>query len=58
MENYAIDLLEKELKIIEKCLTDFDEKNYPLAKEDRDLKAKQLKKAIILLNDEKLNNLF
>lgn len=49
MYDYAIEILEKEKQLIENCLTEFDEINYPLAKEERELKLKQLRRALIQL---------
>lgn len=44
--NYAIEILEKEASILKKCLTEWQSKNYPDAKKDRDNRLKHLNAAI------------
>jgi hypothetical protein len=49
MENYATQVLEKELQLIEKCMSDFELSQYKDAKIDRQNKINELKQAIIKL---------
>jgi len=46
MKNYAIELLEKEIYLIEKCLNEWELNKYPEAKTERELKLSQLKFAL------------
>lgn len=43
---YAIEILEKEKQILEKCLSEWDCKNYPEAKKEREERLKSINKAI------------
>ncbi len=47
--NYAIETLEKEKALIEKALSDWETKNYPQAKEQREKRLNELNEAIITL---------
>lgn len=49
IDNYAIEVIEKEIIIIEKCLNEWEETQYPEAKKERELKLKQLNNALIKL---------
>jgi hypothetical protein len=51
---YAIEILEKEKFILEKCLSEWDDKNYPDARKERNEKYKNLQKAIEYLKSNKL----
>jgi hypothetical protein len=53
-EYYPINILEKEKELLEKCLTEWESKEYPEAKKERERKLKEINKAIEELN--KLNN--
>ena len=57
MKNYAIELLEKEIYLIQKCLDEWELNKYPEAKIERELKLKDLKFAItaILLKSNELH---
>jgi len=46
MENYAIQVLEKEIYLLEKCLTDWEEQHYREARKERIKKLDELKQAI------------
>lgn len=46
MNNYAIEILEKEIVLLEKCLSEWDCLNYPDAKKDRENKLKDLKNGL------------
>ncbi|CAB4147674.1 hypothetical protein UFOVP516_40 [uncultured Caudovirales phage] len=46
MDNYAIQVLEKEIYLIEKCLSDWELTQYKEAKIERELKLNQLKTAL------------
>ena len=48
--NYAIETLEKEKALIEKALTEWETKQYPEAKKQREKRLEQLEDAIDLLN--------
>ena len=55
LETYeAINVLNREKELLEKCLTEWESKEYPEAKKERERKLKEINKAIELLN--KLNN--
>lgn len=43
---YAIELLEKEKQILEKCLSEWDIKQYPEARKEREDRLKSINKAI------------
>lgn len=47
--NYAIETLEKEKALIEKALTEWETKQYPEAKKQREKRLKELDNAIITL---------
>jgi len=47
---YVIELLEKERRIIEQCLTEWDMQQYPEAKKEREIRLKELNQAINLIN--------
>ena len=49
VENYAIQILEKEIYLIEKCLSDWELNKYPEIKKERELKLSQLKFAMIAI---------
>jgi len=46
MENYAIQVLEKEISIIEKCLSEWELSKYREARIEREIKLNQLKQAV------------
>lgn len=48
---YAIEILEKEKAILEKCLSEWDEREYPEAKKEREKRLKDINKAIEKLNE-------
>lgn len=52
--NYVISLLEKEIKILNQCLSEWDCEQYPEAKKQREIKLKQMQKALSILNTEDL----
>ena len=43
---YAIEILEKEMLLLEKCLTKWEKESYPAARKERNDKYKNLRKAI------------
>lgn len=47
--SYAIEILEKDKNILEKCLSEWESTKYPEAKKERQLKLDSLNKAINLL---------
>lgn len=47
--NYAINLLEREIHILEKCLNEWESENHPEAKKDREIKLNQLREAVLKL---------
>jgi|GWRWMinimDraft_5_1066013.scaffolds.fasta_scaffold68365_1 hypothetical protein len=49
MDNYAIQILEKEINLLEKCLSDWELNKYPEVKKERELKLSQLKFAMIAI---------
>ena len=49
MENYAIEVLEKEIYLIEKCLSEWELSKYREARIERERKLNQLKKAVLEL---------
>ena len=59
MKNYAIELLEREIYLIEKCLDEWELNKYPEAKTERELRLKDLKFAVtaILLKLNQLHHL-
>lgn len=48
--NYAIEILEKEKLLIEKALTNWETKEYPEAKKQREKRLNELNEAIEKLN--------
>jgi hypothetical protein len=50
MQNYAIQVLERELELIEKCMSEFELSQYRDARIDRIKKIDELKQAIRELN--------
>jgi hypothetical protein len=46
MENYAIQVLEKEIYLLKKCLTDWEEHNYNEARKERIKKLNELEQAV------------
>jgi len=52
--SYAIEVLEEERKLLEKCLSKWDEENYPEARKERNEKLKNLVKAIEYLKSNKI----
>jgi len=52
--SYAIEVLEKETAILEKCLSKWQEENYPEARKERNSRLKDLVKAIEFLKLNKL----
>ena len=51
---YAIEVLEKEMFLFEKCLSDWETLKYPEAKKERNDKYKNLVKAIEYLKSNKI----
>lgn len=51
--NYAIEIIEKEIGILKKCLNEWESYEYPEAKKEREKKLKQLNDAFKKLNQEK-----
>lgn len=47
--NYAVQLIEKEINILEKCLNEWETNQYPEAKQEREKRLKELKEALILI---------
>jgi hypothetical protein len=58
MKNYAIELLEREIYLIEKCLSEWELNKYTESKTERELKLKDLRFAVtaILLKLNELHN--
>ena len=52
---YAIEVLEKEIHLIERCLSDLGWDNYPEAKKERDERLKGLIKAVKQLKSNSNN---
>ena len=52
--NYAIEILEKEMQLLEKCLSKWDEENYPEARKERNDRLRNLVKAIEYLKSNKI----
>ena len=50
---YVISLLEKDKYILKKCLTEWESKEYPIAKKEREDKLTEINKAINILKDYK-----
>ena len=46
MGNYAIQVLEKEIFLIEKCISEWELNKYPEARIEREIKLNELKQAI------------
>ena len=51
---YAIEILEKEMLLLEKCLTKWEAEKYPEARKERNEKYKSLVKAIEYLKSNKI----
>ena len=51
--NYSIQILEREKHILEKCLNEWETKEYQEAKKERENKLKDINDSIIKLNDAK-----
>lgn len=49
--DYVINLLEKEKHLLEKCLTEWECTEFPLAKKEREERLEQVNKAIEILNN-------
>ena len=49
---YVIELLEKERRTIEQCLTEWDMQQYPEARKEREIRLKELNQAINLINNK------
>jgi hypothetical protein len=49
--NYAIEILEKEKQILKNCLSEWQSKNYPEAKAERENRLKNLEKAILIIKN-------
>ena len=50
---YVLNILEKEKDILIKCLNEWESKEYPLAKQDRDDKLNQINAVINLIKKQK-----
>ena len=48
--NYAVQLIEKEINILEKCLNEWETNQYPEAKQEREKRLKELKEALNKIN--------
>jgi len=48
---YVINLLEKDKAILEKCLNEWESKEYPIAKKEREDKLTKINKAINILRN-------
>ncbi len=51
---YAIEILEKEMLLLEKCLTKWEEESYPAARKERNDKYRNLMKAIEYLKSDRI----
>ena len=51
---YAIEILEKEMLLLEKCLSKWEAESYPEARKERNEKYKNLVKAIEYLKSNKI----
>ena len=51
MMEYVINLLEKDKAILEKCLTEWESEEYPIAKKEREDKLTEINKAINILTN-------
>ena len=49
MMEYVINLLEKDKTILERCLSEWETKEYPIAKKEREDKLNEINKAINIL---------
>jgi hypothetical protein len=47
--NYAIEILEKEIDLIERCLSEWDLSQYPESRIERNKKLTELKQSVIKL---------
>ena len=52
MIEYVINLLEKDKAILEKCLTEWESKEYPIAKKEREDRLTALNNAIAILQNK------
>lgn len=50
--SYAIEILEKEIRILSKCLSDWESKEYPLAKTEREKRLSDLNKALEVIQSK------
>lgn len=53
---YVINILEKDREILEKCLNEWESKEYPSAKKERESRLEEIKKAINILSNSKIKN--
>lgn len=58
MNNYAIEIIEKEIVLLEKCLSEWDCLNHPDAKKDRENKLKDLKNILKIIKNNIMNTNF
>lgn len=54
---YVINILEKDKYILEKCLSEWESEEYPLAKKERENKLKELELAILYLKQYKITDI-
>ena len=52
--SYAIEVLEKEMKLLTDCLSEWQLKDYPEAREERNKKVKNIVKSIEYLKSNKI----
>lgn len=52
--NYAIQILEREIKALQRCLNEWECKEYPDAKKERDKRLNELNEALNRLNQQTL----
>jgi hypothetical protein len=50
--NYAVELIIKEISILEKCLIEWETELYPEAKKERDKRLKELNEALNKIKNE------
>jgi hypothetical protein len=50
--NYAIEILENELNILQRCLNEWESENYPEAKKERQKRLNDINNAIDKLNEK------
>ena len=51
--SYSIQVLEREKHLLEKCLNEWESKEYQEAKKERETKLKDINESIIILNETK-----